>query len=67
MIGLNGSICIFEFYYYKLLFDQINDQIEMIYQMNISQQAINDNFILLRHKIRLIYLAERHNSIADLI
>ena len=62
MIGLNGSICIFEFYYYKLLFDQINDQIEMIYQ-----QTMNDKFILSKYQIRLIYLSEKHNSIGILV
>ena len=57
-ISISGTIGFVSMYYFKLLFDQINEQIEVISKHEI---------ISLINRFRLIRLTKRHNSIAHSI
>ena len=59
---LAGAISIISIYYFKLLFDQINDQIEKMYKRSNLQ-----GFIRFNDKKRLILMVKNHESISILV
>ena len=61
-LTLAGAISIVSIYYFKLLFDQINNQIKIIYKRSNLQ-----GFIRFNDKKRLISMVKKHESISILV